>query len=60
MSEETPRSAPEARQFDFWIGEWELTWDKGGKGFNIIALTQPLCKLYNIPYYIKTANMIKD
>lgn len=27
---------PEARQFDFWIGEWDLTW-KGGKGSNTIT-----------------------
>jgi Protein of unknown function (DUF1579) len=22
----TPCGSPEARQFDFWIGEWDLTW----------------------------------
>lgn len=26
-----PCAVPEARQFDFWVGEWELTW-KGGQG----------------------------
>ncbi|MGH7599718.1 MAG: hypothetical protein ACREOI_25470 [bacterium] len=26
MTEETPRTAPAKRQFDFWLGEWELTW----------------------------------
>lgn len=31
-----PCSAPEASQFDFWIGEWDLTWE-GGKGTNIIT-----------------------
>jgi hypothetical protein len=25
----------EAKQFDFWVGEWELTWD-GGRGKNSI------------------------
>lgn len=27
-----PCSAPECRQFDFWIGEWELSWDNGDNG----------------------------
>ena len=30
-----PCSAPECRQFDFWVGEWDLTWD-GGSGTNRI------------------------
>jgi len=25
-SSSAPRPAPEARQFDFWLGEWDLTW----------------------------------
>ncbi|MGH2592089.1 MAG: hypothetical protein ACRDGG_01105 [Anaerolineae bacterium] len=29
-------SPPEARQFDFWIGEWNLTWAEGGRGANSI------------------------
>src|SRR2546421_4953458 len=29
-------SAPEATQFDFWIGEWDLTWKNGGRGTNSI------------------------
>ena len=28
-----PCSAPEARQFDFWVGDWDLVWN-GGKGTN--------------------------
>jgi len=28
-----PCSAPEARQLDFWVGDWNLTW-KGGTGTN--------------------------
>lgn len=28
-----PCSAPEARQMDFWVGDWNLTW-KGGTGTN--------------------------
>jgi hypothetical protein len=32
MSEQpVPCTSPEARQFDFWIGEWDLTWDNKGK-----------------------------
>ena len=34
--EEKPKSPPEARQFDFWIGEWDLTWE-GGQGTNTIT-----------------------
>jgi hypothetical protein len=29
--EEKPALPKEARQFDFWIGEWDLTWE-GGDG----------------------------
>jgi hypothetical protein len=29
-------SQPEARQFDFWIGEWNLEWGSGSKGRNVI------------------------
>ena len=31
-----PCSSEEARQLDFWIGEWELSWD-GGTGTNDIG-----------------------
>jgi hypothetical protein len=31
------RDIPEARQLDFWVGEWNLTWPKDGKGTNSIA-----------------------
>ena len=31
-----PCSAPEAGQFDFWVGEWDLTWE-GGAGTNTIT-----------------------
>ena len=30
-----PCSSPEARQFDFWVGTWDLTWE-GGKGTNVV------------------------
>jgi len=38
-----PCSQPEARQFDFWIGEWELEWGNGSKGRNIIEKTLDGC-----------------
>jgi hypothetical protein len=31
-----PAIAPEARQFDFWIGDWDLTWGEGEQGTNRI------------------------
>lgn len=31
-----PCSAEEARQLDFWLGDWDLTWD-GGSGTNRIT-----------------------
>lgn len=34
--DETPCSAPQARQFDFWLGEWDLTWGEDGRGTNRI------------------------
>ena len=30
------RAGPESRQFDFWLGEWDLTWAEGGCGVNTI------------------------
>lgn len=27
----------ENRQFDFWIGEWDLTWAENGRGRNVIT-----------------------
>lgn len=33
---ETPCSSPEASQFDFWVGEWDLTWGENGKGTNSV------------------------
>ncbi len=32
-----PCSAPESSQFDFWVGEWELTWADSGRGQNTIT-----------------------
>lgn len=32
-----PCSQPEASQFDFWLGEWELEWGEDGRGRNVIS-----------------------
>src|SRR5687768_1412209 len=43
----TPCSAPEHRQFDFWIGEWEVTGARGQKaGTNRIERILGGCVLY--------------
>lgn len=42
-TKEQPCNTPEARQFDFWIGEWNLTWGDEGKGTNIITSTLGGC-----------------
>jgi Protein of unknown function (DUF1579) len=34
-----PAPPPEARQFDFWIGEWDLTWEGGGTGTDVVRAT---------------------
>jgi hypothetical protein len=36
-SEVAPCDIPQMRQFDFWIGEWNLTWPDSGRGTNIIT-----------------------
>lgn len=36
QSQLIPCSAPEASQFDFWVGKWEATWEGGG-GTNTIS-----------------------
>ncbi len=43
MSEQQPCSAPEARQFDFWLGEWDLTWGEDGIGQNTITTRYDGC-----------------
>jgi len=35
--QQQPCSAPEARQFDFWLGEWDLAWGEDGRGRNKIT-----------------------
>ena len=38
-----PCSAPEASQFDFWIGDWELTWNDTSHGTNRILKIMDGC-----------------
>lgn len=40
-----PCSAPEARQFDFWVGEWEARWE-GGKGTNVVQAALRDCVIH--------------
>ena len=35
--DKAPCDKPEAGQFDFWLGEWELTWGEDGRGSNRIT-----------------------
>ena len=39
----SPCDRAEARQFDFWIGEWNLTWGDTGRGTNIITSEMSRC-----------------
>ena len=36
QTQKIPCSAPESKQFDFWVGEWQATW-KGGGGTNTVT-----------------------
>lgn len=38
-----PCSAPEFRQFDFWVGQWDLTWGDSGAGTNSITVDYDSC-----------------
>lgn len=38
-----PCSAPEAQQFDFWIGEWDAAWGENGRGSNRIQKIMDGC-----------------
>ncbi|MCC6964426.1 MAG: hypothetical protein IT585_14330 [candidate division Zixibacteria bacterium] len=32
-----PCSSPHATEFDFWLGDWDLTWADSGRGRNTIS-----------------------
>ena len=38
-------AGPEFRQLDFWVGEWDLTWD-GGKGANEVTREMDGCVIH--------------
>ena len=38
-----PCTQPEAQQFDFWVGEWDLVWGDGDRGRNVIEKTLDGC-----------------
>jgi hypothetical protein len=39
-------SSPEFSQFDFWIGDWELTWNDTLHGTNLISRTLDGCVIH--------------
>ena len=41
-----PCSSAEASQFDFWVGNWELTWNVTSKGSNTITKIMEGCTLH--------------
>ena len=41
-----PSSAPEASQFDFWVGKWNLTWNDTLAGTNIITKELDGCVIH--------------
>jgi len=44
--DQKPCSAPEASQFNFWLGEWDASWKDGGKGVNKISKILGECVIY--------------
>jgi hypothetical protein len=46
QSVQKPCSSPEASQFDFWAGSWELTWNDTSKGTNTITKIMDGCTLH--------------
>jgi len=45
----TPCSSPDARQFDFWLGEWNLTWpavQTGGEEGETLTGTNRITRLF--------------
>lgn len=43
QTESPPCSTAEAGQFDFWLGEWDLSWGEDGKGTNRITKVLDSC-----------------
>jgi hypothetical protein len=38
-----PCSSPEARQFDFWVGQWDLSWGEDGRATNHVQAIMDGC-----------------
>ncbi|MBT3337988.1 MAG: DUF1579 family protein [Anaerolineae bacterium] len=36
-NQDVPCTQAEARQFDFWLGDWELSWGEDGRGTNHVS-----------------------
>ena len=43
---EPPCSSPEASQFDFWIGTWDLTWNDTSHATNVITRDLDGCVIH--------------
>jgi hypothetical protein len=41
-----PCSAPEAAQFDFWVGDWDLTWSDTSHGTNRVLKIMDGCTVH--------------
>jgi len=46
LAQNKPCSSPEASQFDFWIGDWDLTWNDTVKGHNTITKIMDGCTVH--------------
>ena len=56
---QSPCEAPEARQLDFWVGEWDLTW-QGGTGTNRIERALDGCGIVeNFEGAMANGNVLK-
>jgi hypothetical protein len=42
-NKQTPCSSPEASQFDFWLGDWDLTWSDSLHGTNHVEKIMDGC-----------------
>jgi hypothetical protein len=43
---QSPCNSPEASQFDFWLGHWNLTWNDTLKGSNLIEKMMDGCTIH--------------
>lgn len=52
-----PCDAPEARQLDFWLGDWDLTW-QGGHGTNKITRILDGCVIQESFRMVEGGNLV--